>query len=182
MRITRKETLKTFVWILSNNSASGRLKMGIGRGAVTQVCWGKNEVRGGAGRILGRNWDKSLKRFPPCYLHTVSLTPTSPTDFIPSSLSWAKVVWNWFVMYHCIRKPQVLEFLRLCPETSSNCTMLNYVSADDIPIHCKDKTPKFRGLSLWAIYLFPRSVCLFCWRKYVDRSLRVMNRIEWRHK
>ncbi len=35
----------------------------------------------------------------------------------------------------------------------------------------------YRGLSpnstlmgLWAIYIFPQSVSLFCWRKYVDRS------------
>jgi hypothetical protein len=25
-------------------------------------------------------------------------------------------------------------------------------------------------MRLWVIYIFPRSVCLFCWRKYVDRS------------
>ncbi len=51
--------------------------------------------------------------------------------------------------------------------------------------HCKDKIPKFRNkyspkrnmgvsvpistfMRLWVIYIFPRLVCLFCWRKYVD--------------
>jgi hypothetical protein len=29
---------------------------------------------------------------------------------------------------------------------------------------------------LWAIYIFPQSVCLFCWRKYVDRSWDCTNR------
>ncbi len=29
---------------------------------------------------------------------------------------------------------------------------------------------------LWEIYIFPGSVCLFCWRKYVDRSWEYMNR------
>jgi hypothetical protein len=31
-------------------------------------------------------------------------------------------------------------------------------------------------IRLWAIYIFPRSVCLFCWRKYVDRSWDCINR------
>ncbi len=31
-------------------------------------------------------------------------------------------------------------------------------------------------MCLWAIYIFPRSVCLFCRRKYVDRSWNYINR------
>ncbi len=30
-------------------------------------------------------------------------------------------------------------------------------------------------ICLWAIYLFRRSICLFCWRKYVDRSWEYLN-------
>ncbi len=61
-----------------------------------------------------------------------------------------------------------------------------------LELHCKDKTPKVLkkyfqkrniGVSvqistfmrLWVIYIFPRSVCLFCWRKYVDRSWYYIN-------
>ncbi len=58
--------------------------------------------------------------------------------------------------------------------------------------HCKDKIPKFRNkyskkrnigvsvlistfMHLWVIYILPRSVCLFRWRKYVDQSWDYIN-------
>ncbi len=64
-------------------------------------------------------------------------------------------------------------------------------------MHCKDKIQKFRNkysqkrnigvsvpistfIRLWVIYIFPQSVCLFCWRKYVDRSWDYINRL-YRH-
>jgi hypothetical protein len=64
--------------------------------------------------------------------------------------------------------------------------------------HCKDKIPKFRNkysqkrnigvsvpistfMRLWANYIFPPSVCLFCWRKYVKRSWDYINRSQ-RHE
>ncbi len=31
-------------------------------------------------------------------------------------------------------------------------------------------------MNLWANYILPRWVCLFCWRKYVDRSREYINR------
>ncbi len=60
-------------------------------------------------------------------------------------------------------------------------------------IHCKFKIPKFGNkysqkrnigvsvpistvMRLWVTYIFPRSVYLFFWRKYVDRSWDYMNR------
>ncbi len=60
-------------------------------------------------------------------------------------------------------------------------------------MHCKDKIPKFRNkysqkrnigvsvpistfMRLWVIYIYPQSVFLFCWRKYVDRSWDYINR------
>jgi hypothetical protein len=63
-------------------------------------------VDANGGRILGRNWDKSLKRFPPCY----SQSPLLKSRFYSPS-QWAKVVCNWFAM------------LTLCTETSSLRTL-----------------------------------------------------------
>ncbi len=62
-------------------------------------------------------------------------------------------------------------------------------------LHCKDKMPKICNkysqkrnigvsvqittfMCLWANYIFPRWVCLFCWRKYVDRSWEYKNRLQ----
>ncbi len=65
------------------------------------------------GRILGGNWDKSPKSFPPYY----SQSPL-PMDFTPPpplSKSDLKLV----VCNVTIRKPQVWELSRLWPETST---------------------------------------------------------------
>ncbi len=60
-------------------------------------------------------------------------------------------------------------------------------------VHCKDKMLKIWNkysqkrnigasvpittfMCLWALYIFPGSICLFCWRKYVDRSWEYINR------
>ncbi len=60
------------------------------------------------GRILGRNWVKGLKSFPPCYSQSPLLKDPPPP---------VNVTWNWFV--HCTQKPQVGELWRLWPETST---------------------------------------------------------------
>ncbi len=75
-----------------------------------------------------------------------------------------------------------------------SCTLYtHFCDSTKSPPHCKDKIPKFRNkysqkrnigvsvpisifMRLWAIYIFPRSVCLFCWRKYIDRSWDYINR------
>ncbi len=61
------------------------------------------------GRILGRNWDKSLKSFPPCYSQSPLLT-----DFTPLEQKWFEAG-LWYK--NCVQKSQVWELSRLCPET-----------------------------------------------------------------
>ncbi len=78
-----------------------------------------------------------------------------------------------------------------------NCYFHNRIIMFCLPvltfIHCKDKMPKIWNkysqkrnigasvpistfMCLWANYIFPRWVCLFCWRKYVDWSWEYINR------
>ncbi len=74
-----------------------------------------------------------------------------------------------------------------------SCCRSSSVAATVGAPHCKDNIPKFRNkysqkrnigvsvpifafMCLWAIYIFPGSVCLLCWRKYVDPSWDYINR------
>jgi hypothetical protein len=70
-------------------------------------------------RILGRNWDKIVTSFPPCYSQLPLLT-----DFT-SPLLWAKAVWNWFVMYTWYRKPKSENSIQ---KPQRNCTFMNSAS------------------------------------------------------
>ncbi len=42
--------------------------------------------------------------------------------------------------------------------------------------NCVASFPISTFMCLWAIYIFPPSICLFCCRKYVDRSWDYINR------
>jgi hypothetical protein len=42
--------------------------------------------------------------------------------------------------------------------------------------NCSTTVPISTFICHWAIYIFPRSICLFCCRKYVDRSEEYINR------
>ncbi len=68
-----------------------------------------------------------------------------------------------------------------------------YNKSGSLRVLCKDKMPKIWNkfsqkrnigvsvpistfMCLWANYIFPQWVCLFCWRKYVDWSWEYINR------
>ncbi len=105
---------------------------------------------------------------------------------------WSTLFWN--VVYEreinvkrVAYRHQTFNILYSYARPKANAFVI-YVS-----LHCKDKIPKFRNkysqkrnigalvpispfMRLWAIYIFPRSVSLFCWRKYVYRSWDYINR------
>ncbi len=76
------------------------------------------------GRILGRNWDKSLKSFPPCY----SQSPL-PTDFtpLPHSLEqkWLKLVCNVNIVHGSLKAENSQDYAQ---KPQQNCTFMNSAS------------------------------------------------------
>jgi hypothetical protein len=76
------------------------------------------------GRILGRNWDKSLRSFPPCFSQSSLLTDFTPHP--PSERkSWLKLVCNLNIVYENIKSESSQEYAQ---KTQRNCTFMNLAS------------------------------------------------------
>ncbi len=69
-----------------------------------------------SGGILGPNWDKILKSFPPCDSQSSSLTDLTPPPTPPTQQKWREI---GLYGKHCIFNSQFWELSRLCPETST---------------------------------------------------------------
>jgi hypothetical protein len=111
------------------------------------------------GRILVRNWDKSLKSFP-----SLLFTVTSTKLILPPNPSWEKVV--------CIRETWAWELSRLCPETSMKFYVHEYgfwILDTAILYSMTYWTPrelKARGLTMLGVLpSFRRAEWFILWRK-----------------
>ncbi len=69
-------------------------------------------------RILGRNWDKSLKSFPPCYSQSPLLT-----DFNLSTLEqkWFEMVCNVNIVYENLQSDNSQDYAQ---KPKQNCTQV----------------------------------------------------------
>jgi hypothetical protein len=76
------------------------------------------------GRILGRNRDKNLKSFPPCYSQSPLLTDFTPP---PPSLSKSalKLVCNGNIVYGNLKAGNSQDYDQ---KTQRNCTLINSAS------------------------------------------------------
>jgi hypothetical protein len=75
------------------------------------------------GRILGRNWDKSLKRFPPCYSQSSLLT-----DFTtPFEQKGLKLVCNVNIVYRNLQFEHSQDYAQK-PQLKYTCTFMNSAS------------------------------------------------------
>ncbi len=88
---------------------------------------------------------------------------------------------------------KIFQFLLTIPYGMAQAKKPSHATVPLNQHHCKDKMPKILNkyfqkrnigapvpistfMCLWANYIFPRWVCLFCWRKYVDWSWEYINR------
>ncbi len=85
-------------------------------------------------RILGRNWDKSLKCFAPCY----SQSPLPSTN---GYYSLSKVVWNWFVIVDIVYGNFKIK-LRNFKEIVRSWIRLLYMN----------RQPNFKGTQEWEFF------------------------------
>ncbi len=99
------------------------------------------------GRILWRNWEKILKNFPPCYLHSVTSTNGFYSPHPPLSKSGLKLVCNVNIVYG--------------PETSTKL----YVQEFGLSTF-SNKSGTSENTCLYIIFILP---CSFS-RKKVMRS------------
>ncbi len=106
--------------------------------------------------------------------------------------------WSWYGGRLCCSPPGSAGCLWTKRTGHASCppgehwTKEMRTTFEEVFIHCKDKIPKFRNkysqkrnigvsvsistfMRLWVIYIFQWSVCLFCWRKYVDQSWDFIN-------
>jgi hypothetical protein len=75
-------------------------------------------------RILGRNWDKSLKSFPPCYSQSLLLT-----DFTPPPL---EQVCNVKIVCGNLKSENSQDYAQ---KLQRNCTFMNSASVKEYE-HC----------------------------------------------
>ncbi len=80
------------------------------------------------GRIPGRNWDKSLKSFPPCYSQSPPLTDFTPTS--PLSKSGLKRVSNINIVYGNLISEDFLDYAQ-----KRNCLFMNSASGWVLTYH-----------------------------------------------
>ncbi len=119
--------------------------------------WESDWLRRSWGRILGRNWEKSLQSFPSCYSQSTLLA-----DFTPPS-PWRKSCLKLVCNRLCIRKPQVWELSRLCQETSTKLYVHEFgfwILPCYLRLECEFTTTAVflkRILQIWTFPSCPRS-------------------------
>ncbi len=106
------------------------------------------------GRILGRNWDKSLKSFPPCYSQSPIFNPPPPPQH------WAKVVWKLVFTLnckHCIAS--ILRTLKIMPGNLNEIYVHELGFRSGYPPHALLKISFYHAVCLTFQDFFAHSFC-----------------------
>jgi hypothetical protein len=109
------------------------------------------------GRIHRRNWDKSLKSFPPYYSQSPLLTGfTTPPP--PPTKSGLKLVCNVNIIYG---KPQVWELSRSCPETSTTLYVHEFGFRTIVSVISQPLSVALLRKHIYIFILQRQAICVF---------------------
>ncbi len=107
-----------------------------------------------------------LKPCPPSYVawRAGTVTPLS-------GLSWVRCVKN---SHYCVQiSSQKWSYRTLRRRQHDTRNKILWSTLQELHGH---NSTISTFMCLWAIYIFLQSICLFCWRKYVDKSWKYINR------
>jgi hypothetical protein len=101
-------------------------------------------------------------------------------NFLPTSFLFFKWCLLWRIKHRSsigleIRQQSAFTALRVpLPTATYKYSALQRTNAENWK-HSQIRNCTATVMCLWAIYIFPPSICLFCCRKYVDRSREYIN-------
>jgi hypothetical protein len=117
--------------------------------------------------ILIPNVSPTYRSSLPCSTTLIVLTSSLCQSSFPSPSLQS---YHYTILYSKTFHKCIIHFFSYCTAKTKYRNFETNIPRKGVSV------PISTFMRLWVIYKFPRSVCLFCWRKYVDRSWDYINR------